>query len=433
METSVNRKQIITRFDKKIVCALLEDNEIVQIDCEKENQVSILQNIYIGKVTNIVENIQAAFIEIADGQICYYSLAENNRPFFTDKLSKKETVSVGDELLVQVSKEAVKTKSPVVTSKLTMVGRNVIVNTQNESSFYDEPLKSNVFVSNKWSDGNNKNKIKAAIEDKLHLENIIGYNCILRTNAQHTSKNQIFSEIKFLISKLEDIKKISKNRTCYSCVYMSPAPYIQTIEENNSNEIITDCEDLYDLLVQYFSSKNEIAETKIRSVFARGADALYAKEHVTNELSIKYYDDKLLPLKKLYSIENVVDKAFKEQVWLASGGYLVIQPTEALTVIDVNTGKAIAGKNDMENNFLKINLEAAKEAMKQIRLRNISGIIIIDFISLKNFENKEILIDSLKELCKLDTVKTTVVDITKLDLVEITRKKVKKTLYKQWH
>ena len=118
-------------------------------------------------------------------------------------------------------------------------------------------------------------------------------------------------------------------------------------------------------------------------------------------------------------------------VWLRSGGTLVIQPTEALTVIDVNTGKAVAGKKQVQETFLKVNREAAKEIAKQIRLRNLSGIIIIDFIDLELKKDKELLMEELEEYLKKDPVKTTLVDMTALGLVEVTRKKVRKPLHEQ--
>ena len=146
---------------------------------------------------------------------------------------------------------------------------------------------------------------------------------------------------------------------------------------------------------------------------------------------LKLYSDPMLPLIKLYGIETKLENALKEKVWLKSGGNLIIQPTEALTVIDVNTSKAVTGKKNVEETFFKLNLEAAKEIAKQIRLRNLSGIIIVDFIDMKKEENKECLLNTLNEYLKQDPVKTMLIDMTALNLVEITRKKIRKPLYEQ--
>ncbi len=148
---------------------------------------------------------------------------------------------------------------------------------------------------------------------------------------------------------------------------------------------------------------------------------------VTETLSLKYYNDPLLSLGSLYSVKSFLKNALSEKVWLKSGAYLIIQPTEALTVIDVNTGKNVA-KKDVQENFLKINKEAAIEIAYQLRLRNISGIIIIDFMNLTSKEAEDELMSLLRAELKKDPIPTQLIDMTKLGLVEVTRKKVRKSL-----
>ena len=147
--------------------------------------------------------------------------------------------------------------------------------------------------------------------------------------------------------------------------------------------------------------------------------------------NLEFYEDSNYPLEKLAGIKTKLDKALSKRVWLKSGGNLVIEPTEALTVIDVNTGKAIEGKRNKETTFFKVNCEAAKEAARQIRLRNLSGIIIIDFINMKNSDNNLALLHSLREWTADDPVTTKVIDMTPLGLVEITRKKIHMPLSEQ--
>ena len=157
----------------------------------------------------------------------------------------------------------------------------------------------------------------------------------------------------------------------------------------------------------------------------------YLKENDLQNLSkLRLYQDDLLPLYKLCRLEREIDLATSRQVWLKSGGYLVIDPTEALTVIDVNTGK-YSGKKLRRETLKTINLEAAKEATRQIRLRNLSGIILIDFINMENKEDQKELLAFLESRLFADPVKTRLIDMTKLELVEITRKKVYKTLKEQ--
>ena len=156
--------------------------------------------------------------------------------------------------------------------------------------------------------------------------------------------------------------------------------------------------------------------------------ANYQKEDLEK---LSFYSDNLLSLSKLYGVETKLENALREKVWLKSGGSLIIQPTEALTVIDVNTGKAVNGKKKVQETFLKVNLEAAEEIAKQIRLRNLSGIIIVDFISMDDKAAQKKVMQLLAELFKKDPIKTTLIDMTALNLVEITRKKVRKPLHEQ--
>ena len=144
-------------------------------------------------------------------------------------------------------------------------------------------------------------------------------------------------------------------------------------------------------------------------------------------LTITYYHDPMLTLSSLYSVKSSLEKALREQIWLKSGASIVLQHTEALTVIDVNSGKNII-KKEMRENLLRINLEAAKEIAYQLRLRNISGIIIIDFINLLAKEDEAVLLKEFRTYLKDDPVKTDLIDMTRLGLVEVTRKKIKKSL-----
>ena len=145
---------------------------------------------------------------------------------------------------------------------------------------------------------------------------------------------------------------------------------------------------------------------------------------------LELYDNPSFPLDKLYSTQTALDKALMERAWLKTGGYLIIQPTEALTVIDVNSGKNTS-RSDSEEGAMKVNMEAAREAARQIRLRNLSGIIIIDFINLKDEENTRKLLHEFKYFLAKDPIQTTLVDITSLGLVEVTRKKVRRPLYEE--
>lgn len=389
----MERKLIITNWKKRVLTSVLENGEIVEFHCAKETEKNeaVLGNIYVGKVKNIVPNIGAAFIEIAKGVECYYAIAENKNPIFTQKIGKKP-LCIGDELLVQVSKEAVKTKVPTVSSNLNFTGKYAVLTT-----------------------GDNRIGISSKLpkDSREYFQNLASayqsdaYGFIIRTNAKEVGAEVVKMELQQLIQEYENLVHIANTRVCYSCLKKAPKQYLselKNIYQDGLTEILVEDSALYDEVAQYLHQHQPEDFEKLRR-----------------------YEDRLLPLNKLYNIEKKLEDALKEKVWLKSGAYLVIQPTEALTVIDVNTGKCISKKRD-ERTYLKINIEAAKEAAKQIRLRNLSGIILVDFINLANKELMAELTDAFQKELRKDPISATLVDITKLQLVEVTRKKVRKPL-----
>ena len=325
----------------------------------------------------------------------YYSLDENKEHIFTQQ-GRSGKLRPGDELLVQISRDAVKTKAPVLTSNLSLPGRFCVLTAG----------RTGIGFSAKLTDTAWKNQIR-----KMLLENdFIGFGIILRTNAGSAGPEQILEECEKLKAMLKQLIKESGSRTCYSCLYKTLPSYIAGIRDSYAGgleEIVTDCPDLYGQLKEYLETSQ-----------AEDAGKL------------KLYTDRLLSLGKLYSLDNALSKALDKRVWLKSGGYLVIEPTEAMVVIDVNTGK-YEGKKKLEETVLKINLEAAAEIARQLRLRNLSGIIMVDFIDMNQEESKMQLMEALKAAVAKDPVKTVVVEMTRLNLVEITRKKVRRPLYEQ--
>lgn len=377
-----------------IVTSVLENGEIVEFHCmpDIENNPFQLGNIYVGKVKNIVPNIHAAFIEIAKGIECYYSIPENPSPIFTKKTGRKP-LCIGDELLVQISKEAVKTKVPSVTSKLSFSGKYVVLTAGD----------TRISVSSKLNP-----------EDRKRLKEIASpfaseeYGLIIRTNAKTLSREQLECEIHQVIQDFESMMQIASKRVCYSCMKRAPKQYL--VQLRNIYQ-----DGLTDILIEDSTIYEEV-------------HAYMEMEQPEDLQKLKHYQDTLLPLHKLYSVEKKLEEALKERVWLKSGAYLIIQPTEALTVIDVNTGKSI-GKKNSEEHLLHVNIEAAIEAAKQIRLRNLSGIILVDFINLSDKQSTKHLLEIFESELKKDPIVTTLVDMTKLQLVEVTRKKVRKPLY----
>lgn len=390
----MNRKLIITKIEDKIITTVLENEKVVELHVSKdeENDSIKLGNIYVGRVKNIVANIKAAFIEVAPGVECYYAIDENPTPIFTKKIGKKP-FCIGDELLVQVSKEAVKTKAPTVSSKLNLTGKYAVLT-------YGD---TRVGASAKLAKENKLRLIEFATEYATSE-----FGIIMRTNAKDAESELLHAELAKLCREYQHLKEHASTRICYSCMLGAPKEYLTELK-NIYQEGLTDI----------------IIEDKTIYIEAK---TYIEKEQPEDADKLRLYEDKLLPLHKLYGIESLLVNALKERVWLKSGAYLVIQPTEALTVIDVNTGKCISKKQDDEA-YLKINLEAARESARQIRLRNLSGIILVDFINLSKEEYMDELLSVFHQELQKDPIVTSLVDVTKLQLVEVTRKKVRKPLH----
>lgn len=390
----MNRKLIITKIEEKIITVVLENERVVELHLSKSEKQDVPQlgNIYVGRVKNIVSNIDAAFVEIANGVECYYSLKENPSTIFTKKIGKKP-ICIGDELLVQISKEAVKTKVPTVNSNLNFVGKYAILTSGD----------TRIGVSS-----------KIGKEDRERLQKMSQsyasdrYGFIIRTNAKEADDITLQNELERLIREYEKLVDTALTRVCFSCLKQATREYLadlRNIYQEGLTDIIVEDADIYAEVKGYLETQQPEDIGKLR-----------------------FYEDKMLPLHKLYGIEAQLTNALKEHVWLKSGAYLVIQPTEALTVIDVNTGKCVSKKKD-EEAYLKINIEAAKEAARQIRLRNLSGIILVDFINLSKEEDMDELLSVFRHELQKDPIATSLIDVTKLQLVEVTRKKVRKPLH----
>lgn len=388
----MKRKLVITKLEGKIITTVLENDEVVELHCTKQeenNHLAELGNIYIGKVKNIVGNIGAAFVEIGKGVECYYAMEENDEPIFTHKIGKKP-LCVGDELVVQVSKEAVKTKVPTVTSKLSFTGKYAVLTSGD----------TRIGASAKLGKEERERLISIANEfasDK--------YGFIMRTNAKEVHKDILTGELKQLISDYEAVVMTAQTRVPFSCLKRSHRQYLRELKniyQDGLTDIIVEDLELYGEIKDFLTQNQPEDLEKLR-----------------------LYQEKLLPLHKLYGIEKQIERALKERVWMKSGAYLVIQPTEALTVIDVNTGKCIDKRKD-DKAYFKINIEACREVAKQIRLRNLSGIILVDFINMNSQELTEELLRQFEHELHKDAIATTLVDMTKLQLVEVTRKKIKK-------
>lgn len=395
----MTRKILITKDESCIWTWELEENVVVEIHCspleQSLGQQPLLNSMYIGKVQNIVPNIGAAFIDIG-GINCYYDTSQASHAFFTRKIGKKP-LCIGDELVVQVTREAAKTKAPTVSSNISFTGRYAVLtsgNTRIGASAKIPRLK--------------REELKANLQELKNED----FGIILRTNAKDAPFETVLEEIQKLEKRYLHLKETAIHRTCYSCLEAAVKPYIADLKNvylDGLQEIVLEDMDLFEEVQNYF----EIEQPEYLSLLRR-------------------HEDKQLSLASLYNLRKTLERAVNERVWLKHGGYLVIQPTEALTVVDVNSGKDVSKKNTTEA-YLKINLEAAQEIARQMRLRNMSGIILVDFINLDDTEAMQTLLKEFRYFLSKDPIQATLVDVTELQLVEVTRKKVRRPLYEYGH
>ena len=390
---------LLVKRQEKILTLLYRGNRLVRANAFRPEE-AVLDNIYIGKVKNIVQNIQAAFVEYTPGKLCFLSLKECKNPIISNRRYDGRIVA-GDEIVLQITSESQKTKEAGADTNLSFPGKYLVLTLGKMQIGYSSRL---------------------SFETKECLKNLLqkseaftkagkDYGIIFRTNVEELEDLSVLEEeLLQLEQEMHSVLKTANCRTCYSCLRKALPEYLKCLQDFYSGDyekILTDDAVLYEEAKEYL--------------------AIHQKEDLEK---LTFYEDALLPLSKLYSVESRLSEALDRKVWIKSGGYLVIDRTEALTCIDVNTGK-FSGKKSKAETYFQINMEAAEEIGIQLKLRNLSGIIIIDFINMEKNESNKTLMKHLKEVLSKDSVKTTVVDMTPLGLVEVTRKKEKKSLWEQ--
>ncbi|MCT4596585.1 MAG: ribonuclease E/G [Vallitalea sp.] len=389
--------KLIVAKDKEIVyCALIDnDKRLVELNVSKDNSNDLIGKIIIGKVINVVKGMNAAFVNIGLDKNAYMSLDSSLDIHYTKRNSNNK-ISNGDEIVVQIEKDAFGTKGCVVTPNISLTGRYVVLTKG----------KNFIGLSNKIRQPEEKKRLKTLVEPYITDE----YGFIIRTNANNKDSDIIEMEIKELIEKYTNIMNIANYRTCYTEIYSGISSVLKSIRDMNDrniDEYIIEDNDIYNQVYEYVQQSNS---------------------NLVDKLTL--YQDNNLSLFNLYGLKSKINKALNEKIWLKSGGCIVIQPTEALVSIDVNTAK-FTGKKNLQDTIFKTNIEAAKEIAYQLRLRNLSGIIIVDFIDMKKEEHNIQLLEKFKLYLSSDRNKVYLMGMTKLGLVEITRKKTNKPLYEQ--
>ncbi|MBD5525169.1 MAG: ribonuclease E/G [Lachnospiraceae bacterium] len=414
---SAKGKILILKLNEQLLSILIRDNQILSIQVQNQNEYAV-GNIYVGKVKNISENIGAAFVDLGQGYLTFLPLTDAKYACVVNRKADGK-IKTGDEIPVQIIKEPMKTKLAGVTTSISLSGQYAVVGVPRQE-YYRNHTEPDYGIQTEDSGGicgRNIVQISSKLSKKkqIRFRSIEAlrqiaehYQLIVRTNAGELTEDEpLIEEAQCLTEQLEHIMQIADKRTCYSCLYRRKPDYVHFIENTYTaeyDEVITDLPEIYEVLQSQFTG---------------------------TDLSLRLYEDRMLPLYKLYAVETRIHELLERKVWLKSGGYLVIEPTEALISIDVNSGKCEQGK-DKEETAVKINMEAAEMIAVHLRARNLSGIILVDFINFRKKEHERQLVEYMRSLLKKDSITADVVDMTGLGLMEITRKKVNPSFREQF-
>lgn len=387
----------------EIRVGILEDKELAEIHIERTNHQGLVGNIYRGKVSSVLPGMQAAFIDIGYEKNAFlyvgdavpkkeYSDDESEVNCNYEEYNISDILKVGQEITVQVIKEPIGTKGPRVSTHITLPGRNLVL----------LPNADYIGISRRIENDAERQKLKK-IAEKLKPQNM---GLIVRTVSEGKEESDFVEDVSFLIKLWAKIKESENNGPVPRCIH------------RDINLIYRSVRDLFTWDVNKFIINSEKEYSKVLELVEMISPLLKSRVELFQK-DYKIFD--------YYQIESKIERALSRKVWLKCGGYIIIDKTEALTVIDVNTGKFV-GESNLEETVLKTNIEATREIAKQLRLRDIGGIVIIDFIDMNNAEHQQLVLDSLKQSLKDDRTKTIVLGMTELGLVEMTRKKIRQEL-----
>lgn len=381
---------IIDKKEDSKIIGVIENGKLIEMYEEEKNNKHERNegNIYVGIVQNIIPGMQAAFVNIGTQKNSFIHV-KDIIPQVDEKIEKteepkiKNVVKPKQKVLVQVQKDSNDKKGARTTTHIKLTGKYIIL----------LPQTTIVTISQKIQDETEKNRLIDIVKKNIP-ENM---GAIIRTDATKKSENVIINDLQNLQKQWEKIYKNYEKAECKpQLLYKSPS----IVEK-----IILDLplEKIESIVVNDKESYNEI------------------KQVINSQIDLKIEEN--VDLINKYELENQIEKSKQRKVWLNCGGFITIDPTEALVAIDVNSGK-YTGKSTLEETVYKVNYEATLEIAKQLRLRDIGGIIIIDYIDMKNQEHKEKIKQLLKETLKQDRAKTQVEGFTKLNLMELTRKHI---------
>jgi ribonuclease G len=388
--------------------ALLEEGVLAELYIERTKDRGIMGNIYKGKVVKVLPGMQAAFVDIGLEKAAFLYVSDvygrvedyeemvfprEEMPLYLNPPSQiEDLLSEGQEVVVQVSKEPLGTKGTRITSHITLPGRYLVY----------MPTVDHVGVSRRIKDDKERKRLR----DILQAIKPPSGGFIVRTASEGADPDEIRNDMDFLLRIWSNIQKKRENAPAPSLIHSDLSMVLRVIRDILSpqvNRIIIDSKEEYENILSFINTYMPKQKYEI---------TLYENREPTFDA---------------YGIEVEIDKLLGRKVWLKSGGYIVIDMSEALVAIDVNTGRYV-GKRNLADTILKTNLEAAKEIAYQLRLRNIGGIIIIDFIDMEREGDREKVYQALEEAIRKDRQKTNIFKISELGLVEMTRKRTRENI-----
>jgi ribonuclease E len=388
---AVDRTMVVRDKDGRIQIGVLEDNVLVEHYVARSSEASLIGNVYLGKVQNVLPSMEAAFVDIGrgrnavlySGEVDWDSVETGNQPRRIELALKP-----GDKVLVQVTKDPVGQKGARLTSQVSLPGRYLVV----------VPNGSMNGISRKLPE-NERTRLKKILKEVLPE----GVGVIVRTAAEGATEEQLTIDVNRLTSQWSSIQEKVESGAAPAVLHSEPDLLIKIVRDvfnEDFQKMVIDGDEARETITSYLA---QVAPELLERIHAHTGDRDAFSE---------------------YRVTEQIEKALDRKVWLPSGGSLVIDRTEAMTVVDVNTGKFVGSGGNLEETVTKNNLEAAEEVVRQLRLRDIGGIIVVDFIDMVLESNRDLVHRRLIECLSRDRTKHQVAEVTSLGLVQMTRKKV---------
>lgn len=389
----MERKLIITAGVKSNIYLILEDGIPVELKVEDLDTSRQAGSIYKGKIKSYSSAMEAFFVDIGEDKEAFLPLKDISE-------EHRDSIKPGSSVIVQVKRSPVSTKGAKLSSKISLPGKYLVLLPFN---------KNKISISSKLEDREERDSIKSRIEDILKTSNHDQFGVIIRTSAKNATEEDILSDFSFLKSLWDTILSDAKHKKAPSLLYEETSKAFSIIRDYGGEftEIISDKISLLKEIKEFVSKNFPKANIRLTPYRKR-------KESI-------YFE---------YGIDRIINKIMSPYVYLKNGSYIVIEETEALVVVDVNSGSCHRQKN-LEETAYRINIEAAREIVRQIRLRDLAGIIVIDFIDMVQQQHKDALIEFLKAEFKKDKRPVKIKGLTQLGLLELSRKKLEESVVKQ--